>query len=515
MSDEQYVFESEIHDPKTWVVVGTVNSKYLTDENGNSVINKATGSPYIVPLNYDPYKTIEHFRSISDTQAFFELLQYKTGGYRDIQKGFGGVDYGGFVSDYTPIASFDVGIAGRASGVSVNITEAGGAAVNVKNVTIAGIVNIWRFIEGVSLVKIPNYDGIYGNNINNVPNIETGADFYDGATKDFKDVFDRAEKKLLDALIDISKNLTSAISAASCAISSTTCTDFNTAKNWVARRDPLVLDLDGGGIRTSAIDPNAPIYFDQNGDGIRTATGWIGAGEALVVRDLNGNGLIDSGRELFGDSTVLTHGATVGQTAANGFAALADLDRDANGVADGKFDSHDAAFDSVRLWQDANQDGISQAGELHTFAELGIASINVTGAAGSIDLGGGNTQTMSGSFTRSDGETGGSGTADVAGSLQLANNDFYRQFTDNPALTEAAQALPQMQGSGWVRDLRDAMSLGTEQALALQDMLIDDKWVNLSPGMNITAEIKTGRRRIIEYLMSPVQRAGSESLRDR
>ncbi|WP_295956738.1 HlyD family type I secretion periplasmic adaptor subunit [Rhodoferax sp.] len=46
-------------------------------------------------------------------------------------------------------------------------------------------------------------------------------------------------------------------------------------------------------------------------------------------------------------------------------------------------------------------------------------------------------------------------------------------------------------------------------------MLIDGKRVDLSPGMNVTAEIKTGRRRIIEYLLSPVQRAGSESLRER
>jgi antitoxin component of MazEF toxin-antitoxin module len=46
-------------------------------------------------------------------------------------------------------------------------------------------------------------------------------------------------------------------------------------------------------------------------------------------------------------------------------------------------------------------------------------------------------------------------------------------------------------------------------------MLIDGKRVNLSPGMNITAEIKTGQRRIIEFLLSPVQRAGSESLRER
>ena len=37
----------------------------------------------------------------------------------------------------------------------------------------------------------------------------------------------------------------------------------------------------------------------------------------------------------------------------------------------------------------------------------------------------------------------------------------------------------------------------------------------LSPGMNITAEIKTGQRRIIEYLLSPVQRAAREALRER
>ena len=52
-------------------------------------------------------------------------------------------------------------------------------------------------------------------------------------------------------------------------------------------------------------------------------------------------------------------------------------------------------------------------------------------------------------------------------------------------------------------------------ALHQVDMLVDGKRVKLSPGMNITAEIKTGKRRIIEYLLSPVQRAGSESLRER
>jgi hemolysin D len=51
--------------------------------------------------------------------------------------------------------------------------------------------------------------------------------------------------------------------------------------------------------------------------------------------------------------------------------------------------------------------------------------------------------------------------------------------------------------------------------LSQKTMNIDGKQVSLSPGMNVTAEIKTGQRRVIEYLLSPIQRAGSESLRER
>ena len=39
--------------------------------------------------------------------------------------------------------------------------------------------------------------------------------------------------------------------------------------------------------------------------------------------------------------------------------------------------------------------------------------------------------------------------------------------------------------------------------------------INLSPGMNVRAEIKTGKRRVIEYLLSPVQRHVGESLKER
>jgi hemolysin D len=52
-------------------------------------------------------------------------------------------------------------------------------------------------------------------------------------------------------------------------------------------------------------------------------------------------------------------------------------------------------------------------------------------------------------------------------------------------------------------------------SLQQKDMLVDGKRIPISPGMNVTAEIKTGKRRIIEFLLSPVQKAGSESLRER
>ncbi|MEJ8814263.1 HlyD family type I secretion periplasmic adaptor subunit [Variovorax ureilyticus] len=52
-------------------------------------------------------------------------------------------------------------------------------------------------------------------------------------------------------------------------------------------------------------------------------------------------------------------------------------------------------------------------------------------------------------------------------------------------------------------------------ALAATTIDVDGKPIRLSPGMNLTAEIKTGKRRVIEFLLSPVQRATSESLRER
>jgi hemolysin D len=46
-------------------------------------------------------------------------------------------------------------------------------------------------------------------------------------------------------------------------------------------------------------------------------------------------------------------------------------------------------------------------------------------------------------------------------------------------------------------------------------MQIEDRMVNLSPGMAVTVEIKTGSRTILNYLLSPLLRYRNDTLRER
>lgn len=236
--------------------------------------------------------------------------------------------------------------------------------------------------------------------------------------------------------------------------------------------DPLAIDLDGDGIETVGITAN-PILFDHNGDGIRTGTGWLKGDDAWLVRDLNGNGQIDSGAELFGVDTVI-NGTLGPRTASSGFEALVALDTGdgsatttAAGYKDNVFDAKDAAFSQVRLWQDLNQNGISEANELSTLADKGIVSISLAATSDTTNLGNGNTITGKASVTRTTGTTtidSVAVTAESAGNLGLATNGFYRSFPDTIPLTDAAKVLPEMRGSGFVRDLREAASLSPELA---------------------------------------------------
>lgn len=51
--------------------------------------------------------------------------------------------------------------------------------------------------------------------------------------------------------------------------------------------------------------------------------------------------------------------------------------------------------------------------------------------------------------------------------------------------------------------------------MARSTIQVEDKLVNLSPGMSVTVEVKTGRRRLIEFFLSPLLKYGQESIRER
>lgn len=137
----------------------------------------------------------------------------------------------------------------------------------------------------------------------------------------------------------------------------------------IATESPLVLDLSGGSeLRTLSLFASHA-FFDLTGEGPARHTGWTRPGTALLALDRNGNGRIDSGRELFGTETLLPDGTR----ASNGYEALAQYDLGHKGF----IDAGDPIFSRLLLWTDANGNGISDPGELQSVSDAGITRLSV------------------------------------------------------------------------------------------------------------------------------------------
>ncbi|MBU1052985.1 MAG: hypothetical protein KKC46_04045 [Proteobacteria bacterium] len=216
-----------------------------------------------------------------------------------------------------------------------------------------------------------------------------------------------------------------------------------------SRKDPLIVDLDGDGIETTNLKSGA--YFDHDGNGFAEQTGWAAPDDGLLVRDINGNGTIENGKELFGDQTISENGSN----AANGFAALADLDDN----YDGKIDANDAVWSELKVWQDVNGDGLSLPEELYTLDELGIQSINLDSTPTGETDPEGNTQTRIGSFQKTDNTTG------QIGSYNLQRDTANTIAEEWLEVHGDIAALPDLQGSGNVYDLQQAMIRDTSGQL--------------------------------------------------
>jgi len=129
---------------------------------------------------------------------------------------------------------------------------------------------------------------------------------------------------------------------------------------------PIVLSFGGDDV---ALSHEIGQAFDLSGNGTSVATHWPTAASPWLVRDLDGNGRIDDGSELFGSMTRLSTGVR----ARHGFEALAELDDD----GDGWLTAKDSAFASLRVWSDRDQDRQSSPSELASLEATGVIAIEV------------------------------------------------------------------------------------------------------------------------------------------
>ncbi|HYA97675.1 MAG TPA: hypothetical protein VEH49_06235 [Methylomirabilota bacterium] len=135
---------------------------------------------------------------------------------------------------------------------------------------------------------------------------------------------------------------------------------------------PIILDLNGNGF--SLTDAAHGVKFDITGTGHPIQIAWTASGADNGFLALPGSdGLVHDGTQLFGNFTPQPPSANP-----NGFLALAIYDKPENGGnGDGIIDSRDRIFSSLRIWIDANHDGICQPGELHTLPSMGVTSLSL------------------------------------------------------------------------------------------------------------------------------------------
>ena len=178
-----------------------------------------------------------------------------------------------------------------------------------------------------------------------------------------------------------------------CALTTLQLSVLSTAKAaLIESKTPIVLDLNGDGISTLSIA--AGVQFDLGADGSPEHTGWVATTDGLLAMDRNQDGQINDGSELFGSSTLLTDGSK----AVDGYVALAALDSN----QDGFISNSDTHFADLKVWVDANSDGLTSNGELKSIDSMGIVSISLSVQQTAI-VDHGNTIGLTGNYQTADG----------------------------------------------------------------------------------------------------------------
>lgn len=150
---------------------------------------------------------------------------------------------------------------------------------------------------------------------------------------------------------------------------------------------PLIIDLANVGIDLSS--PEKGVSFDVDADGTKDTISWpLAESSVFLALDLNKNGLIDNGSELFGNNST----GPDGKKSDNGFLALAKYDDNHDGMIDFK----DACFKNLLLWSDKDRNGLSTSYELMALDKSEIETIDLSYKEGyELDLYGNSTRQRS------------------------------------------------------------------------------------------------------------------------
>ena len=149
---------------------------------------------------------------------------------------------------------------------------------------------------------------------------------------------------------------------------------------------PLIVDTTNTGFKLSDPSKGEYVTFDIRGDGTLAKLSWPhhGSGNAWLTVDLDGDGVIENGKELFGNFSAYADHGVANYPNPNGFNALSWYDQAAQG-GDGNLiiDKNDAVWSKLRLWIDGHcwkEPDVpckSRPDELHDLESEGITSISL------------------------------------------------------------------------------------------------------------------------------------------